>query len=423
MLILMGSFILFLVMKMPVGFSMFSSSVLYMAFHQEAFELAAQRLAAGPDSFPLLAVAFFVLAGNIMNSGGITRRLFKFAEHVVGHLTGGLAHANVLAGVILSGMSGSAVADAVGLGAIELKAMREAGYDDDFILGVTGASAIIGPIIPPSIPAVIFGVAGGVSVGRLFAGGFIPGLLMAGATSTWIYFVCRKREYAKGKKRAPLHEIYKAFKQAFFALLTPVIIMGGIIGGVFTPTEAAIVAVFYGLLLGFVYREITLKDLPRFLKEAIQTTIGILFIIGCATLFGWIFTISQVPQKLTVSFLSIVTNKYVALLLIDIFLLIVGCFMDPTAAILILVPILLPITTSLGIDPVHFGIVMILNLMIGLLTPPVGFVLYVLSTISGNSFEKVSKAVLPFVALITGVLFVITYVPSLVTFVPNLIFK
>lgn len=421
MLILFGSFLVLLLLGVPVGFSLFGSSTVYMIVNDIPLEMAAQRLGAGPDSFPLLAIAFFVLAGSIMNSSGITTRIFDFANHIVGHITGGLGHANVLASIIFSGMSGSAVADTGGLGAIELQAMKDAGFDEDFSLAVTGASSIIGPIIPPSIPAVIFGVASGVSIGKLFAGGLIPGLIMGAALSTMIYFVSKKKKYPK-RNRATAREIFIAFRRAFFPLLTPFIIMGGIIGGIFTPTEAAIIAVFYALVLGFAYKSIKVNDLPRFLRETLNTTIGILFIIASANLFGWIMTTSQIPQRLAAAFLSVVSNKYLALFILNIFLFFVGCFLETSAAQIILVPMLIPMVIKLGIDPVHFGIIMILNLMIGLMTPPVGLVLYVLSSISKVPFERIAKTILPYVGVLTLVLLLITYVPAIVMFLPNLLF-
>lgn len=421
MLLLMGLFVTLLVLRVPVGFALFGSSMVYLLANGIPIEMAAQRLAIGVDSFPLLAVPFFIMAGSAMNSVGITKRLFDFADHVVGHFTGGLGHANILASVIFSGMSGAAIADAAGLGQIELQAMKEGGYDDDFSLAITGASSIIGPIIPPSIPAVIFAVTAGVSTGRLFAGGFVPGFLMAIALSTKVYFVCKKRNYRK-RKRATLWELVAATKNAFLGLLAPVIIIGGIIGGIFTPTEAAIVAVFYSILIGFYYRSLSPRDLPRLVRETLSITVNVFFIVASAALFGLILTISQVPQQLAVSFTEFVPNKYVALLMINLFLLIVGCFMEPTAALMILVPILMPIVKSYGVDPIHFGIIMILNLMIGLLTPPVGMVLYVLSSVSKVPFERIARATFPDVLLLIGVLMLITFVPELVTFVPNLVF-
>jgi tripartite ATP-independent transporter DctM subunit len=252
-------FLVFIVLKVPIAYCLFAASMLYMITHNIPIEMAVQRLGIGVDSFPLLAVPFFILAGAIMNSVGITKKIFGFADHLVGHLTGGLGHTNILASVIFSGMSGAAIADAGGLGAIELKAMRDAGYNEEFSLAITGASSIIGPIIPPSIPAVIYAVTGGVSTGRLFAAGFLPGLCMAGVLSVMVYFVCRKANYGK-KKRAGLREIWASFKDAFLALFSPVIILGGIIGGIFTPTEAAVIAVFYSIVVGFFYKSLRLKD-------------------------------------------------------------------------------------------------------------------------------------------------------------------
>jgi tripartite ATP-independent transporter DctM subunit len=373
------------------------------------------------DSFPLMAVPFFILAGSIMNSGGITERLFSFANKLVGHITGGLGHANILASIIFSGMSGTAIADAGGLGAIELKAMKDAGYDEDFSLAVTGASSIIGPIIPPSVPAVVFGVIAGVSIGRLFIAGVLPGLFMGLVMAGLVYHQSKKRNYPKERK-ATFREILSATKSSFFPLLTPVVIIGGILIGVFTPTEAAIIAVIYSLILAFVYRSITIKDLPRFLRETANTTVGVMLIVAAASLFGWILASEQIPQKLSQFFLANFPNKYMALLVINIFLLIAGTFMETIAALTILTPVLMPVVMGLGIDPVHFGIIMILNLMIGLLTPPVGMVLYVLAGVSKVPFEKISKAVTPYLIILAVTLLIITYVPQISLFLPDLLF-
>ncbi len=421
MIILFGTFVLFLVLGVPVGLCMFGSSIMYMIVNNIPLEMAAQRMFAGPDSFPLLAVAFFVLAGNIMNTGGITRRIFNFADHIVGHLTGGLAHTNVVASIIFSGMSGSAIADTGGLGAIELQAMKEADYDEDFSLAVTGASSIIGPIIPPSVPIVIFGVASGVSIGRLFAAGVVPGIALGLAMCVLNYFICRKRGYIK-REKASIKEIVVAFGRSFFSIITPFIIMGGIILGIFTPTEAAIIAVFYALTLGFIYKDIKVRHIPHFMKDTLNVTVGVLFIIASATLFSWLLTTAQVPQTLAAGFLSLTSNKYVALLIINIFLLLIGLFMDITPAIVIITPVLMPVVSSMGIDPVHFGIIMILNLMIGLMTPPVGMILYVLASVAKVPFERIAKAILPYLAVCVFVLLLVTYIPEIVTFLPNMLF-
>ena len=415
-------FLFAIFLKVPIAYCLLIGSMYFMIANGVPLEMAVQRLAIGVDSFPLIAVPFFILAGSIMNTGGITNKIFSFADHLVGHMTGGLGHANILASVIFSGMSGAAIADAGGLGAIELKAMKDAGYDEDFSLAITGASSIIGPIIPPSIPAVIFAVTGGVSTGRLFAAGVLPGLLMAGALAIMVHFACRKAKYKK-KKRATLREIWLAFKDAFFALFSPVIILGGIITGIFTPTEAAIIAVFYSIAVGFYYKSLKWRDIPLMIKETLDITVAVFFIVAAASLFGLVLTISQVPQQLAASFVQLFPNKYVALLMINIFLLVVGCFMEPTAAIMILVPIFLPIISVLHIDPIHFGIIMILNLMIGLLTPPVGMVLYVLSSVSKVPFERIARVSFPYVVVLTVLLFIITYVPPIALTVPNWLFQ
>lgn len=422
MLLLFGSFIILMILGLPVGFCLFVSSVWFLVANDIPLMVAMQRMAAGIDSFPLLALAFFILAGALMNQAGITARIFDFADKTVGHFPGGLGHANILASVIFSGMSGSAAADAGGLGAIELKAMKDAGFDDDFSLAVTGASSVIGPIIPPSVPGVVYAVAAGASLGRLFIGGVIPGLIMAAAMSILVYFISIKRNYPK-RARFSFKELWQSLIKGFWALITPLLLVGGIIIGVFTPTEASVIAVIYAIVLGLIYRTLKIKELPRIFMEAVNTTVCTLFIIAASSLFAWILTTSQVPQKVSAAFLSVITNKYVALFVINIILLIAGMFIDVSPAILLFVPIFMPIVTAFQIDLAHFGILMILNLMIGLLTPPVGMILYVLSSISKVSFEKIAKAVLPFIAVLFIVLMLVTYVPSLVTFLPDLLFK
>lgn len=421
MLLTFGVFFLFICLRVPIAYGLFAGSMVYMLTNDINLMMAVQRLAIGVDSFPLIAVPFFIFAGNIMNSAGITQKIFSFADHIVGHLTGGLAHANILASLIFSGMSGAAIADTGGLGAIELKAMKEGGYDEDFSLAITGASSIIGPIIPPSIPAVIYAVTGSVSTGKLFAAGILPGLIMALMLVMMVHFRCKNAGYTK-RPRAPLGEILRSFNDAFLALMAPIIILGGIISGVFTPTEAAIIAVFYSILIGLIYRTLKLRDLPRMIKETLDITTSVFFIVAAASLFGLVLTISQMPQQLAATFMQMFPNKYVALIMINIFLLIIGFFMEPTAAIMILVPILLPITNSLGIDPVHFGIIMILNLMIGLLTPPVGMVLYVLSSVSDVPFERIAKVTIPYVFALGIALLVFTFSPQIVMIVPNYFF-
>lgn len=410
-----------LLVGVPVSFSLIGSSLLYLVLNDISPLIVIQKLTMSiGDSFTLISVPFFVLAGAIMNSGGITKKIFDFATVTVGHITGGLGHANVVASIIFSGMSGTAIADVGGLGAIELQAMKDAGYDEDFSLAVTGASSIIGPIIPPSVPAVLFAVLAGVSVGKLFIAGIVPGLIMGLVMSVFIYYQSKKRNYPK-REKATFREIWYTFKDSFWALLTPIIIIGGIIGGVVTPTEAAIVAVVYSLILTIAYKELKLKDIPTFLKQTADNTVSVMLIVAGAAVFGWILSIEQVPQMITSFFLTNVSSYFVTIMLITLLLLIVGTFMETIAAITILTPVLLPVAISVGLDPVHFGLIMILNLMIGLLTPPLGMVLYVLSSVSKVPFERIVKVTFPYVIILFITLLIFTFVPQIVLFLPNLL--
>lgn len=420
MTLLFGLFFLFLLMGMPVAFCMMCSAVFYCVTYGESINMVLTRTIAGPSSFTLMALAFFILAGNIMNNGGVTDQIFGFCKKAVGWVPGGLGHANVLASVIFAGMSGAAVADAGGLGAIEVKAMRDDGYDDEFSVAVTGASSIIGPIIPPSIPVVVYAVAAGVSVGQLLIGGILPGLVLALCMMVYIYFVSKKRHYPRHKFEG-MPALGRAFVKSVPALLTPCIILGGILTGVCTPTEASAVAVAYALVLSLVSRNLSLKDLPKILDDTILTTMSVLFIVGCANGFGYIITIAQLPQQMISLFSTFISDRYTALLVINLFLLVVGMLMESLSALTLLTPILVPITMSYGIDPVHFGIIMILNLMIGMLTPPVGMVLFVLSRMTPVPFEKICKAMVPFLAMCLVALVIIALFPPVVTFLPSLL--
>lgn len=420
MALLFGLFFLFLIMGMPVAFCMMCSAVFYCMTYGESINMVLTRTIAGPSSFTLMALAFFILAGNIMNNGGVTDQIFGFCKKAVGWVPGGLGHANVLASVIFAGMSGAAVADAGGLGAIEVKAMRDDGYDDEFSVAVTGASSIIGPIIPPSIPVVVYAVAAGVSVGKLLIGGIFPGLVLALCMMVYIYFVSKKRHYPRHKFEG-FPALGRSFVKSIPALLTPCIILGGILTGICTPTEASAVAVAYALVLSLVSRNLSLKDLPKILDDTILTTMSVLFIVGCANGFGYIITIAQLPQQMITLFSNFISDRYTALLLINLFLLVVGMLMESLSALTLLTPILVPIAMNYGIDPVHFGIVMILNLMIGMLTPPVGMVLFVLSRMTPVPFEKICKAIVPFIAMCLVALVIIALFPPVVTFLPNLL--
>ncbi len=424
----MGLIILFvslfglMLMRVPIAFSLALSSFAYILYSGLPPVLLMHNMVNGMDSFPLLAIPFFILAGALMNSAGITARIFGFARAIVGWMHGGLGHVNVGASIIFAGMSGAAVADAGGLGAIEIKAMREAGYDDDFSVGVTAASSTIGPIIPPSLPLVIFGVMASVSIGKLFVAGIVPGLLMALSLSIMIWWMSRTRNYPRDVSFSP-SVIATRFKAAFLPLMTPVIIVGGIVSGAFTPTEAAIGAAAYALILGtLVYRTLTVRKLAVISLETIETTAAIMMIVGAASVFAWILTANQVAAHFAEFVLSFTDSKAVVLLLIMAVVLIVGLFMETIAAISILVPVLMPVAAQFGIDPVHLGIIVILNLMLGLLTPPVGMVLFVLSRVSKVPFEQCVRATLPFLVPLLGVLLLLTFVPALVLWLPNLLY-
>lgn len=421
MLLLFGSFALLIVIGVPIAYCLIGSSVIWMLANDFSLVMVTKCMASGVNKFSLLSMMFFVLAGAVMNHAGVTGRIFDFANKLVGHHRGGLGHANIFASVIFSGMSGSAVADTGGLGAIELKAMKDAGYDEDFSLAVTGASSCIGPIIPPSVPGVVFCVAAEVSVGRLFTGGMIPGLLMAIAMCVLVSMTSIKRGYAKQPKAKP-KEVLVSFKRAFFPILTPIIIIGGIMFSIITPSEAGVIAVAYALILGVVYGNLNLKTFVKIIGESLNTSASILLIIAGSTAFGWILTASNVPQTVASFFLENVSSPVVALLILNVILLIVGMFMETAAAILLLVPIFVPIASIYGISLVHLGIIMVLNLMIGLLTPPVGLVLYVLSSVSKTPFERIVKAIWPYMICLLVVLILIIFFEPIVTWLPNLLY-
>ena len=419
MLFLIGGFLLLVIIGFPIVFSLAITSFLYLQVYSIALSTIAQRMVVGINNYALLAVPFFILAGNLMNTGGVTRRLFRFASAMVGFIPGGLGHANVLASMIFAGMSGAAIADAGGLGTIEIQAMKDEGYEANFAAAVTAASSTIGPIIPPSIPLVIYASIASVSVGRLFLAGAVPGLLMGLALVIMIYVISRRRNYPV-HARFSLKEAGLSFLDGFLPLLTPAIILGGILFGVFSPTEAAIVASFYALVLGMlVYKEIRLKDLAKIILDTVRTTSMVVFIISAASIYGWLLGREQVPQGVARLLFAISENPHVIMLIVIGFLMIIGCFLETTAALILLTPILVPPVMLLGIDPVHFGLVMVLTLMIGLITPPVGVVLYIISSVAKVPFEEVTRATAPFLIPLLIVLFLVAFIPGLVMFLPT----
>ncbi|NRA85883.1 MAG: TRAP transporter large permease [Rhizobiales bacterium] len=423
LIILFGSLAILMLIRIPIAFSLAISSFFYILYSGLPPVLLYHTMVNGMDSFTLLSIPFFIMAGGLMNSAGITQRIFGFARSLVGWMPGGLGHVNIGSSIIFAGMSGAAVADAGGLGAIEIKAMRDAGYDDDFSVGITAASSTIGPVIPPSLPLVIYGVMASVSIGQLFVAGIIPGLMMALSLSLMVWWISFKRKYPIDVK-FNLKNIYIQFKRAFLPLMAPVIIVGGIVSGAFTPTEAAICATAYSIFLGLVvYRTLTLRKLAVISIETIEITAAIMLIVGAASVFAWILTANQVANNFTEFVLNFTDNKNVVLLLIMALVLVVGLFMETIAAISILVPVLLPLTVQFGIDPVHLGIIVILNLMLGLLTPPVGMVLFVLSRVSGVPFEKCVKATIPFLVPLVIVLLLLTFIPEITLYLPELLYR
>lgn len=382
--------------------------------------MMAQRMYSSTTGFTLLAIPFFILAGNLMNTGGITKKIFDFAESCVGHVWGGLGQVNILASVIFSGMSGAAVADAAGLGMIEIKAMTDSGYDKRFSAAITAASSTIGPVIPPSIPFVIYGAMTGVSVGSLFLAGFLPGILMAVTMCFAVYFVSRKRNYPRQDKK-PFMDRWQAFKKAILPLMTPIIIIGGILSGWFTATEAAIIACIYAMILGgVVYREIKMKDLVKILTNTVVHTVKVMFIISAAGFFGWLLTYLRIPEGIIKGLTSISDNKYIILLIIILILVVLGCFLEGIAVLLITIPIFMPIILQLGIDPIQFGVIMILASMIGLLSPPVGMCLYAVASISDVKVGALSKEVLPYMLGIFLVLLSVAFIPQISLVIPSL---
>jgi len=424
-LILVGGLMVFLLMGIPVAFSLLLSSMALVVYNGTLpLLILSQRLTNSMDSFPMLAIPLFILAAEIMNHSGATERIFKLANVIVGHITGGLGHVNVLASMLFSGMSGSAVADAGGLGMIEIKAMFDEGYDKGFSAAVTAASSTIGPIIPPSVPMVIYGVISGAAIGELFIAGIIPGLIMGLGMMLLIAIIAKRRNFNQKRKRAPLKIIFKSLIESTPSLLLPAIILGGIWGGIFSPTEAAAVAVLYALILGiFINRAMGIKIFPRLLKNAGSSTASIMIIVGAASLYGWLISTEQIPQQVSSYMLSLTENPMFLMLMINVILLIMGMFMELIAVLTIAVPVFLPIVSNptIGIDPVYFGVIVVLNLMIGLLSPPFGINIFILQKISGVPFGTIVRELIPFIMLLIGTLILMVIFPQIVMFLPNLL--
>jgi tripartite ATP-independent transporter DctM subunit len=407
------------------GFPLFASMGLaafaFVALADLSASIVPQKMAQAMNAFPIVAAPLFILMGSILGAAKITDRIVAFATSVIGWLRGGYAHASILTSMIFAGMVGSAVADAAGSGAIEIRAMKKAGYRPETAAAITAAAATIGPIIPPSLPMVIYGVTADVSIGRLFIGGVIPGILMGLSLMAMVMLIAKRQGFRK-EKFAGFREIGRTFISGFFALMTPPLILGGMFTGIFTPTEAAAVACLYALFLGFfVYRTLEVKQLGPILVETVETTGLVMVLVMAAGALGWCMSISRVPQTLTPLIVATIKDPLVFLLVCNLILLLVGCFMEALAAMLILIPILVPAAHSFGIDPVQFGIIMILNLILGTIHPPIGVVLFVVTRIANVSFETMSKAILPWIVPLLVVLAAITLWPPLTTWLPNLV--
>lgn len=417
-------FLVLLFMGTPIGFTLGLTAlfIFYDMGNPVFLKIVPQRFFAGLDMFTLMAMPFFIFAGEIMNRSGITKQLVGFSNALVGHLRGGLAHANIVASIFFAGMTGAAVSDTAAIGTMLIPAMVEDGYDKDFSAAITAASSIIGPTIPPSNLMVIYGSLMGVSIAGLFAAGILPGLLIALILMIFAAYISKKRNYPKKERRSTITEMIKAFWDAILALLMPVIILGGILSGVFTPTEAAAIAVAYAFIIGFfVFKTLKLSDIPYLLSRTARTTGVVFLIIAAASILGWILAMERIPEQIANMFLSITNNKFMILFLINILMLITGMFMDIAAALVILGPILHPLAVSMGVSPIHFGIIMVLSLNIGLMTPPVGACLFVASSISKLTLEQISKAIFPFIIAEVIVLFLITFFADIPMFLPRLL--
>lgn len=415
-------FLIFLMAGLPVFFGLVAAPgiLLWLSGQERDIALLYRNIYNGMDSFPLMAIPFFMLAGELMNRGGITMRIVEFSQAMIGHLRGGLAQVNILSSMLFAGLSGSAVADTSALGSMLIPAMEKNGYTRRFAAAITAASSVIGPIIPPSGIMIIYAYVMGESVAALFLAGIVPGVLVGVGLMMMTSYLARTNDFPPASPRATLQERGQAGLKAFFPLLTPVIILGGILGGVFTPTEASAVAAIYAFVVSmFILKTMQWGDLPKVLTKAAMTTSVVLLLVGAAMAFKTVVSLSHAPEILAGFILSLSENPLMLLFLINVLLFIVGMFLDAGPAIIILGPILAPIFTNLGVHPVHFAIIMSVNLTVGLATPPMGLVLFVASSVSGERVETIARSILPFLAVEVFVIFLITYVPAISMAVPT----
>jgi TRAP-type transport system large permease protein len=421
--VLLAALIGLSVLGVPLAFAILGASVATILLFRPGLpiELVAQHVVAGIDNFPLIAVALFLFSGELMNSGGITKRIVDFASTLVGHIRGGLGHVTVLASMIISGISGSAVADAAATGSVMVPAMKRAGFPPAFSAALCETAAVMGPIIPPSIPMVIYAILVEVSVGRMFVAGIVPGLLMGVLLLVAVYGVSRSRGYPFGRWGG-IAAVVAAFWAALAALATPVIILGGILGGIFTVTEAGAIACVYCILIAvLVYRQLGWLELGRALVTAARGTAAVMLIVGASGLMGWLIADLQINKQAADLIFRLTDSAWIFLMVINVFFLVVGMFMDPLAALIVFVPILLPAAVSLGVDPIHFGVVIVINLMIGLCTPPVGYLIYLMANVANEPPQRVIRESLPFLGVLLLTLVATTFVPALTLALPRLI--
>ena len=414
-----GSFVLLMLFKMPISLSMAISSLIGLLIADAPLTTIPQWMAHGVHSYPLMAIPFFIFAGGVLNAAGLTTRIFDFANVFVSRLAGGLAHANVLASMIFAGISGSMVGDIAALGPIEMKAMTEKGYEKNFSAAVCVSSSILGPIIPPSIILIIYAISARVSIAKMFLAGVIPGILIAAIMMAWIYYVARTGKVrCPPPEKLPRRQKWSGFKGGILASITPFIILWGIVGGVVTPTEAGILAIVWAVIVGLVHRDIDYKKFPNVLYQSAIMTAHIMFLIGVGTLMGYVVALDGTPDKLATYLTTLTTNKYVMLVLTNIFLLVLGCLIEPTPALLLAYPIFEPIMIAYQIDPLHFGMIICFNLTVGMMTPPVALGLYVMCSVWDVKFEPLLKVCIPFIMTMMLSLILITYIPALSTWFP-----
>lgn len=421
-LILVGSFFIMLICRFPIAFAIGISSLFTVVYLGLPLMQVAQLMVKGVNVFTLMAVPFFIIAGEIMGAGGISKRLINLSNALVGWLRGGLAMVNVVASMFFGGISGSSTADTASLGTILIPMMREQGYDDEFSTNITMTSSVQGLLIPPSHNMVMYAmVAGSVSIGRLFLAGILPGIVLGIALMIYSYILAVKRNYPKGEPFS-INHVAKTLVDSIWGLVTVIIVVFGVVAGVFTATESAAIAVIWAIFVSFfIYKELTLKKMWHVIERSLGTLAIVMILISTSQVFGWLLTYLKMPELVANAITSITDNRYVIMLILNVTMLLLGTIMDMSAIILVATPILLPIAINVGLDPVHFGVIMILNLGIGLITPPVGGTLFVGSAVSGVPIEKLTKTLLPFFTVMIVVLLIITYVPGIVMYIPNLV--